>query len=72
MDENTLHVGNLIRNELDQQGRRVEWFARQIPCDVSNAYKILKRHNIDVLLLIRISEILHHDFLEDCSQHMDI
>ncbi len=40
----------------------------RIPCDKSNAYKILKRNNIDLLLLIRISEVLNHNFLEDCAK----
>ncbi|MBQ7550724.1 MAG: hypothetical protein IJT04_04245 [Bacteroidales bacterium] len=65
-----LHIGNMIRRELDSQGRKMEWFAAKLNCDRSNAYKILKRPNMDVALLIRISEILGHDFLEDCSRYL--
>lgn len=65
-----LHIGNMIRCELDRQGRKMEWFAAMLNCDRSNAYKILKRKNIDLLLLIRISEILDHDFLNDCRGYL--
>lgn len=57
----------MIRCELDRQGRKVAWFAKQINSDKSNAYKILKRDNIDLQLLICISKVLKHNFLEDCA-----
>lgn len=65
-----IHIGEIIRSELVRQGRKMSWFAAQLNTDVSNAYKILKRNNIDLFLLIRISEILCHDFLQEVSQHL--
>ena len=62
-----LHIGNMISAELERQGRRVEWLARQIPCDKSNMYKMLKRPGMDIVLLVRISRILNHNFLEALS-----
>ena len=66
-EKSQIHIGNMIRSELIRQGRKMSWFAEQINCDRSNAYKILKRGNVDVELLIRISEVLNHNFLEDCA-----
>lgn len=66
--QQNIHIGNLIRNELERQGRKISWFAKQINCDRSNAYKILKRDNVDIKLLIQISEALNHNFFEDCSR----
>lgn len=65
-----IHIGQLIRHELDRQGRKMTWFAAQIHCDVSNAYKILKRKNIDVELLVRISQVLDHNFLVEVGHIM--
>lgn len=65
-----IYIGDMIRRELERQGRRTAWFAGQINCDRSNAYKILKRRNIDVQLLIRISEVLGHNFLDDCARQV--
>ena len=65
-----LHIGEIIRDELVRQGRKMPWFAEQLNTDVSNAYKILKRNNIDLFLLIRISKVLRHDFLQEVSQHI--
>ncbi len=65
-----IHIGQLIRRELDRQGRKMSWFAAQIHCDRSNAYKILKRKNIDLELLVRISQVLDHNFLIEVSHIM--
>ena len=42
--------------------------AEQIPCERTNAYKILKRNTIDIDLLQRISQILEYDFFKDLSE----
>lgn len=68
--ETNFHIGQMIRRELDKQGRKMTWFAAQIHCDVSNAYKILKRKNIDLELLVRISQVLDHNFLAEVSHLM--
>ena len=43
----TLHIGQLIKEELEHQERTVSWFARKLYCDRSNVYKIFKRPTID-------------------------
>ena len=62
-----LDIGKMVAAEMERQGRKVEWLARQIPCDKSNMYKLLKKPNWDVAMLIRISRILGHDFMRDLS-----
>ena len=64
----SLHIGNMIRAELKAQGRTVTWFAKAIHTTRTNVYKILDKESIDLKLLIRISKLLHHDFLLDCSK----
>lgn len=63
-----MHVGNKIKEVIAQQGRTIRWFAAQIPCERTNAYKILKRNTLDVKLLQRIAGILEYDFFKDLSE----
>ena len=58
----------MIKAELKRQGRSMTWFAEAIHSDRSNTYKMLKRSSIDLALLMTISELLHYDFLLDCSK----
>lgn len=57
-----VHIGNLIKEELRRQGRSVGWFARELYCDRTNVYDIFKRPSLDTSLLLRISQLLQHDF----------
>ena len=61
----------MIKAELTRQGRSMTWFAEAIHSDRSNTYKMLKRESIDLVLLMQISELLHYDFLYECSQVLD-
>lgn len=64
-----MHIGERIREVFDQQPRThtAVWFAKQLNCDRRNIYKIFSRNNIDILLLLRISRILQHDFFKELS-----
>lgn len=66
-----IHIGNMIRCQLKEQGRSMTWFANAIHSDRSNAYKMLKRNSIDLNLLMNISELLNYDFLSECSKALD-
>lgn len=57
-----IHIGNLIKEELQNQERTISWFARKLYCDRSNVYDIFKRESIDTELLLRISLILERNF----------
>ena len=65
-----IHIGRMIQAELRAQGRSVTWFASAINRERSDVYKMFKRPSIDLDMLIRISKLLHHDFLRDCSEAM--
>ena len=58
----------MIRAELKAQGRTVTWFAQAIHTTRTNVYKIMDKESIDLKLLIRISKLLHYDFLSECSK----
>lgn len=64
-----LHIGHLIKSVFDASGITVSEFARRIYCERTNVYKIFNRRSIDVELLVKISEILNHNFLADVMNH---
>jgi AraC-like DNA-binding protein len=66
------HIGNMIKAELDRhpKAHTVTWFAAQLHCDRTNVYDIFRRQTIDSNLLMRISQILNHDFFLDLSCEM--
>lgn len=59
-----IHIGEVIRKELQRQERTVSWFAKHLYCDRSNAYDIFKRVSLDTELLFRISQLLQRDFFQ--------
>lgn len=70
MENQTIHLGNMIKRELKAQGRSVSWLARTINMERSSIYKIFVRNSLDVALLIRISIVMDHDFFADISRKM--
>ncbi len=62
-----LHIGRIVEKELRSQRRSAAWLAEQLSCTRSNIYGIFARENIDVELLIRLSLVLRHNFLQDVS-----
>lgn len=67
---NMIHVGNRIKEVLEEQGHNACWLAQQIPCERSNVYNIFKRESIGIDLLFRISEVLGHDFFKEISEEV--
>lgn len=63
-----LHIGQLVKAVFDKSGMSVAEFARQINCERTNVYTIFRRRTIDVELLVKISYILEHNFLDDVMQ----
>ena len=57
-----VHIGQLIKAELERQERSVAWFAKKLYCERTNVYSIFKRESIDTDLLFRISVVLHRNF----------
>ncbi len=69
--EMEIHIGQLIKDEFDRQGRRATWLAAELNCNRSNVYSIFQRDNIDVAMLIKISRVLGHNFLRDIAPLAD-
>ena len=67
MDLKTIHLGSMIKRELKAQGRTVVWLARTINMERTSIYKIFERNSLDVVLLVRISLVMNHDFFQDIS-----
>lgn len=63
-----MHIGQLIRQQVEKQGVTVSWLARQLPCSRTNVYKIFDRATIDTSVLVRISIILKYDFFKHYSE----
>ncbi len=66
-----IHIGHLIKEVFGRQGRRATWLAAELNCNRSNVYSIFQRDNIDVEMLIKISQALDHNFLRDIAPWAD-
>lgn len=64
-----VHIGKLIRKELDSQERTVSWFAKKINVTRSHAYRIFEKDNLDLKLVETISIALNHNFFQDLSDN---
>jgi plasmid maintenance system antidote protein VapI len=65
-----IHIGNMIRNKLKEEGRSVAWLAEKLHCDTSNIYRIFQKQSIDSGQLFNISVILGHNFFKDYSAYI--
>jgi len=63
-----IHIGELIKKELQHQERSVSWLAKQLYCDRTNVYDIFRRQSLDTELLLRISIILKYNFFQSYIQ----
>ena len=64
------HIGNLIKEELKRQGRTTTWLASQLNYSRQHMYYLLGHSFIYSDLLLRISEILGHDFFAYYSEYL--
>ena len=69
VEESGMHIGNLIKQQLEEQGRSVVWFARKLSYSRTNVYKIFEKPSIDTSLLLRISSILNYDFFKHYTEY---
>lgn len=63
-----VHIGQMIKDELNRQGRTVNWLAKEIYCEKSNVYKMFRRKSLDLDQLLKICNVLNHNFLKDCYE----
>ena len=67
-----MHIGKLIKAELELQERTPTWLAKKIKCDRTNIYRIFERESIDTALLSRISTALNRNFFEVLAQQQGV
>lgn len=67
-----LHLGKLIKAELEHQGRTAVWLANQVNCTPENIYKVFTAQWITLPLLFKISKALERDFFRDLSEKLAI
>lgn len=63
-----MHIGKMIKAELEKQERTPTWLAKKINCDRTNIYRIFDRESIDTHLLSRISAALNHNFFSELAE----
>jgi transcriptional regulator with XRE-family HTH domain len=63
-----MHIGQRIKEIMEQRHCSVVSVARQLSCERTNVYNIFKRKSLDVRLLMRISVILEYDFFKELSE----
>ena len=57
-----IHIGDIIKQKLEEKDLKIAWLARQVHCNKSNFCKKLKNDDINNHLLYLISDVLHEDF----------
>lgn len=65
-----IHIGQCIREKVDEQGKTTVWLARELGCHRTNLYKIYDKRTIDTGILLRISRILDYDFFQLYSKEL--
>ena len=63
-----IHIGRRIKEVVVQKGIKVPWVAQQLGCHRNNVYLIFSRQWIDTNTLMKLAQILGHDFFADLSR----
>ena len=66
-----MHIGKLIKEQVEIQGRTVVWLAERLSCSRTNIYKIFEKSSIDTSLLMRISIVLRYNFFKAYIDELD-
>ena len=69
MSKNEIHIGKLVKNFVKENHINSAELARKIGKTRQNIYDLYKRDDIEVKLLLTISDALNHNFVNDiCPQ----
>lgn len=66
-----MHIGNILRERLKQDGKSVVWLARELGCHRTNIYNLFDKYSIDTQLLERISIIMRYNFFDLYKQETE-
>lgn len=73
MKENNIHIGKLVQDFVKQNHINSAELARKIGKTRQNIYDLYKRDDVEVKLLLAISEALNHNFFNDiCTQKSEV
>lgn len=67
-EKSTVAIGEIIKQELKNQGKTSVWLAEELDCHRTNVYKIYNRNTIDSGMLFHISKLLKVDFFKYFSE----
>ena len=67
-EKSTVAIGEIIKQELKNQGKTSVWLAEELGCHRTNVYKIYNRNTIDSGMLFHISKLLKVDFFKYFSE----
>lgn len=62
-----IHIGKMIKSELDRQEHSIIWFCKRINRSRQNCYYIFNNPDIDISLLKSVCKALNHNFFYDIS-----
>ena len=65
------HIGQLIKQTMQKQGRKNEWLAEQIGVQASAISKIYQKKSLNTEQLVRISQALGVDFFKMYSSFIE-
>lgn len=65
MDGKKIHIGKLVQTFVKENRINSAELARNIGKTRQNVYDLYKRDDVEVKLLLAISEVLNHNFFED-------
>ena len=57
-----IHIGKLIQKKMEEDGRKVSWLAKKIPCHRNHIYQIYDQEHVNPVLITKISFILKTNF----------
>lgn len=60
-----IHIGSIIRSKLEESSLSIAEFAERINRTRPTVYDIFNRKSIDTDLLVKISEVLDYNFLQE-------
>lgn len=66
-----IHIGAMIKEELERQGRSKVWLAKTINRSESTCYNIFNSDTINTDLLMSISKALNYNFFKEFSDEFD-
>ena len=60
-----ISIGERIKEVFDKSNMSISQFAKLLNCERPNVHNIFRRKKIDIDLLLKISNALNHNFIDD-------